>query len=151
MSFLIYLAGPISGLTHEECTGWRQYIIDNLPDRIEALSPMRSKPYLKDSGTLTGAYENWPLSSQRGIYARDRYDCTRSDAIIVNLLNATTVSIGTVMEIAWAADHNIPVVLIIDPNNIHQHPMILEACPFVVSEVDEALAVVSALLLPDSH
>ena len=41
--FLVYLGGPISGLSHSGCTEWRQYVIDNLPKGIEGLSPMRAK------------------------------------------------------------------------------------------------------------
>lgn len=150
-SYLIYLAGPISGLNFEESTDWRQWVMDNLDPRIEGLSPLRKKQYLKNQGELTGAYEDWPLSTQRGIYARDRFDCHRADVVLVNLLNAKTVSIGTVMEIAWAAQNNTPVVLIMEHDNLHNHPMVLEACPFIVNDLDEAIGLVHALLVPSHH
>ena len=149
--FGVYLAGPITGLDHSGCTEWRQYVIDNLPQGIEGYSPMRAKQYLNDAGVLDGSYEDFPLSTQRGIYARDRFDCTRLDAVLVNLLGAKKVSIGTVMEIAWAADNNKPIVLVMEEGNIHQHPMVMEACPFVVDNIDEAIHVLGALLLPSSH
>lgn len=150
--FYVYLAGPISGLNYDGCTEWRQYVIDNLPEDIKGLSPMRAKAHLKDLKVLTGSYSDHVLSTQRGIYARDRFDCTRADAILVNLLGAEKVSIGTVMEIAWAADNNIPVVLAMEKEgNIHDHPMVREACPFVVGTIDEAIFVLTALLLPSSH
>ena len=150
--FLVYLAGPISGLSHTGCTEWRQYVIDKLPSEIQALSPMRAKDYLKSSGTLEGSYEDWPLSTQRGIYARDRFDCTRADAILVNLLGAERVSIGTVMEIAWGADNDIPVVLLMEKEgNIHDHPMVRESCSFIVDNLNEGIDVLTALLLPSPH
>lgn len=150
--FYVYLAGPISGLDHGECTEWRQHVIDTLPEGIEGLSPMRSKKYLQNAGVLDGAYDNWPLSTQRGIYARDRFDCTRADAVLVNMLGAKKVSIGTVMEIAWAADNNIPLVLVMEESgNLHDHIMIREACPFTVDDLDEAVHILGALLLSSSH
>jgi hypothetical protein len=33
---------------------------------------------------------------------RDRFDATRCDVLLVNLLGAERVSIGTMMEVAWA-------------------------------------------------
>jgi len=157
-NYLIYLAGPIAGLNFKESTDWRQYVIDNLDPVIEGLSPLRKKPYLKDQDNLTGTYENWPLSTQRGIYARDRFDCHRADVVLVNLLDLAaddtgkqSVSIGTVMEIAWAAQNNTPVVLIMGEGNIHDHPMIREACPFIVNDLDEAIGLVHALLVPSNH
>ncbi len=149
--YLIYLAGPISGLSYSESTNWRQYVIDTLDPAIEGLSPLRKKEYLKGEESLGDQYSDWPLSTQRGIYARDRFDCHRSDVVLVNLLGTETVSIGTCMEIAWAAQNNTPVVLIMEPGNIHDHSMIREACPFIVNDIDSAVEVVHALLVPSSH
>lgn len=150
--FLVYLAGPITGLNYDGCTEWRQYVIDRLPEEIKGLSPLRAKAHLKDVGILDGSYGDHVLSTQRGIYARDRFDCTRADAILVNLLGAERVSVGTVMEIAWAADNNIPAILIMErEGNLHDHPMVREACPFIVDTVDAGIDVLTALLLASSH
>ena len=150
-NYLIYLAGPIAGLNYKESTDWRQYVIDNTDSAIECLSPLRKKQYLKNCGNLEGTFDKWPLSTQRGIYARDRFDCHRSDLVLVNLMEAKTVSIGTCMEIAWAAQNNTPIVLIMENGGLHEHPMILEACPFLVNSIDEAIGLVHALLVPSSH
>jgi nucleoside 2-deoxyribosyltransferase len=154
--YSVYLAGPISGIDFEEGEGWRQQAINYLAEcGIDAFSPLRKKDYLKGEGHLTGSYDDWPLSTQRGIYARDRFDCHRVDVVIANLLDSGAdesgkqrVSIGTVMEIAWAAQHNTPVVLIMEHDNIHRHPMLLEACPFVVDNLQEALDLTDAILRP---
>lgn len=156
--YSVYLAGPISGLDLEEGEGWRQVAVDHLAEcDIAAFSPLRKKDYLKGEGHILGAYDDWPLSTQRGIYARDRFDCHRVDAVIANLHSdycgiedngSQKVSIGTVMEIAWAAQNNTPVVLILDDDNIHHHPMLMEASPFVVDNLAEALALVDAILRP---
>lgn len=149
--YLIYLAGPIAGLNYKESTDWRQNVIDSIDSKIECLSPLRKKQYLKNCGTLDGTFDNWPLSTQRGIYARDRFDCHRADLVLVNLYGAKIISIGTCMEIAWAAQNNTPVVLVMEDGNLHEHPMILEACPFIVNNLNEAIGLVHALLVPASH
>jgi len=145
-NYLVYLAGPISGINLEGGSGWREYVIENLYDQIQGLSPLRNKEYLKNEGDLDGSYEEWPLSNQRGIYSRDRFDCHRADIVLVNFLGAKSVSIGSCMEVAWAAQNNTPVILIMEPGNVHEHPMILEASPFVVQDIDSAIDLIHALL-----
>lgn len=150
--FLVYLAGPITGITYGESTGWREQVKDMLDESILTLSPMRGKQAIKErskNGAVAMTYEDSPLSSAKGINVRDYNDCTRADAIFVNFLGATKVSIGTVMEIAWARAFNIPVVCVMEKDNIHQHAMLNYACGFIVDNLDEGVAILEALLLPD--
>lgn len=152
----VYLAGPITGLTHTESTDWRQEAMDYLIDfGIKGLSPLRGKEYLKGIGVIDDNYDESQnklaavMSSQRGIYWRDKFDCNRADALLINLLGAQKVSIGTVMEIAWAAANEIPAVLVIEKEgNIHEHCMIREACPYRVDNLEDALYIITSLLAP---
>lgn len=149
----VYLAGPITGTTYGECTDWREIAYQVFKSAgIEAYSPMRAKDYLLQETSVADSYEDTIMSSQRGIYARDFYDCRSKDALFVNLIGATRVSIGTVMEIAWAAAYQKPIVLVIEnENNIHEHSMIREACPLRVDNLNEGVDVMKALLLPVGH
>jgi hypothetical protein len=152
-SFLVYLAGPISGLSYGASVDWRDYVADHLAmvsdGQIRSLSPMRNKQYLKEEKAIGDSYEGTVMSSQRGITARDRYDCTRANLVLVNLLGAQRVSIGTVMEIAWADLNRIPIVLVMEKEgNLHDHAMLREACPFRVTTLEEAVDVVNSILLP---
>lgn len=151
--YLLYLAGPITGTSYGECTDWRQYVQDNLPDEIFGMSPLRAKRYLSKETDIADHYQNdlSVLSTQRGIFARDTWDATRCDGVFVNLLEATRISIGTVMEIAWAWHARNPIILVMDENNIHDHSMIREACPFQVRTLDEGIDIAKALFLPTSH
>ena len=155
--FTVYLAGPITGCTYGDCTDWRGWVIDNLPQGIVGLSPMRHKEYLlertsgADLGHVADQYPDFVLSSQRGIFARDHWDCKRCDALLVNMQDAERVSIGTVMEIAWAHAYGKPIVLIMEDGSIHDHSMLREACPFRVKDLDEAVEVLSALFVPKGH
>lgn len=146
---LIYLAGPITGSTYSGCTDWREYFMRNSDEGLVGVSPMRHKTYLNNGDEFTQIGDSYPesvLSCQRGIFARDSWDCRRCDAILVNLLGADRVSIGTVMEVAWAYAFNKPVVLVMEKeNNIHEHAMLREACPFRVETLDEGMEVLSAL------
>lgn len=149
--FLVYLAGPISGLTYGEGQSWREYAMANLPVEIRGISPLRAKSQrLARLGKIYDSYEDHPLTCQKGITTRDRFDCTRVDALIVYLLGATTVSVGTCIEIGQADGARIPIVLVMEKSgNLHDHPMVRDIAGFRVETLDEALAVLEAVLLPE--
>jgi hypothetical protein len=148
---LVYLAGPITGCDYEGCTDWRESVKADLADHaIKAVSPMRGKEYLKSIGTISGTGEEYahlgPISLPRGVMTRDRWDATRCNVLLVNLLGASRVSIGTVMEIAWADLSRIPIVCVIEDNdNPHEHMMISEAIGYRVSNIPQALHIIKAM------
>lgn len=146
----VYLAGPITGLTYAGCTDWRQMAKVELAFYgIDGFSPMRHKEDLHAESMVADCYENILLSSQRGLTERDRYDCTRCDMVIANMLGAQRVSIGTVIEMGWADANRIPIVLVMEEKgNLHDHAMVRELCPFRVTTVSEAVQTVRKVLLP---
>ena len=147
----MYGAGPITGLDYDGAQSWRDYAKEKLAEKgVKLVSPLRAKDYLRGIPALTadcaGYGELNCMSSPRGIMTRDHYDATRADAILVNLLGATRVSIGTVMEIAWAWDNGVPVVVAMEETgNPHEHAMITEAIGFRVTTLDEAIHVIAAI------
>ncbi len=165
MKYLAYLAGPITGCSFDGCVDWREYVTKKLPSEIVGLSPMRGKTYLEGVSDIADAYDGEQIvkntsvahlssimSCGRGILARDFNDSRRCDVLVVNFLGAEKVSIGTVMEIAWAKAFNIPIVMVMEPkNNVHEHAMINECVGFRVETLDDAVDVATMLLLPMPH
>lgn len=147
--YKVYLAGPITGMSYDNAVDWRDVVKQKLDNRIAGYSPLRAKHYLSQSDMIKQTYEDIALSSAKGITARDFNDCRTADMLLVNLLEADVVSIGTVMEIAWAKAFNVPTVVAMQNDNIHQHAMIRESVGFIVDTLDEAAHVVNAVLLPD--
>lgn len=144
----VYLAGPISGLSWSEATEWRKQVHDELAEfGIQCLSPLRFKDFLESETSIRDSYPDHALASTRGIYTRDRWDVSRSDLILVNFLGTTKVSIGTVIEIAWADMLNKPIVYLTDEGNIHNHAMIMEAVGFPVYTLEDAIDTIKALLI----
>jgi len=144
-----YLAGPITGCTYEGCTNWREAFKTHMPDGVQCLSPMRGKDYLEQEQVIDGSYPAEVLSCSRGIMTRDFFDCNRADVVVVNLLGATRVSIGTVMEIAWAYQRHTPTIVIMERDstvNVHEHPMIAEATGFRVETMEQAAHVAKVIL-----
>jgi len=153
---LVYLAGPITGLNYGEANDWRQEVIQKIPASIQTLSPMRGKSveaYARQSedGKIKQSYEEDPLCSSKGINTRDFNDVKRADLILVNLLNSTKVSIGTVMEIAWAKAFSKPVVLLMEKGNIHDHVMLKFPCGYIVDNLEQAIHITKVVLLTDQE
>ncbi len=158
MSKTVYLAGPITGETFEGCTDWREFARKSLAPGICGLSPLRAKDYLAGENKIGDSYEGLALSSARGIMTRDYFDVQNCDIVIANVKGASSVSIGTVMEIAWAKAFDKPLILVIEPSefeatgnlrsrgNIHEHAMIREATGFRVETLEEAVLVANAIL-----
>lgn len=153
----VYLAGPITGLSYGDSTDWRHEVSRQLAlFGIVGISPLRAKDYLAEEQKIAHSYDNahdlhplaTVLSGARGITTRDRWDCHRCDVVFLNLLGATKVSIGTMMELAWADASRIPTVVAIEPEgNPHDHPMVNECTGFRVSSIEDALSVIRALLV----
>ena len=111
----VYLSGPIAGLTYDDGQDWRTVAEASLKEAgIQGLSPLRAKGYLRQVGEISGHGREYAdmgvLSTPKAVLARDHFDATRCDVLLVNLLGAKRVSIGTVMEIAFAYEARIPIV-----------------------------------------
>ena len=144
----VYLAGPITGLSWEDATEWRNRMVNELkPLGIDCYSPLRAKTYLSHLDTIPNATTTQPLSTARGIYTRDRWDATRCDVLFVNFLNAPRISIGTILEIAWADSYDIPIILVMEDDNVHHHAMVMECAGFVVSTLDDGIHILKSLLI----
>ena len=155
----VYLAGPITGLSYDETMDWREYAKVELDKYgIDGFSPMRAKAFLSKEKSVADSYEQSKiavtteqkaLSSDIGITTRDRMDVMVSDLVLVNLLEAKTVSIGTMIELGWADMNRTPVVLVMeDSGNIHEHGILRAISGLRVNTLEAGLTLIKATLLP---
>jgi nucleoside 2-deoxyribosyltransferase len=151
----VYLAGPITGLTYQGCTDWRQFAKAELhKSDIEGVSPMRAKDYLAGIGEISGHGREYfqlnVISQPHSVVTRDRFDTTRADVVLMNLLGAKAVSIGTMVELGWADAARVPVVLVREEpgtGGVHDHMFVNSLAGYGVTTLEEALHVVRAILL----
>jgi len=136
---IIFLAGPLTGVPYKDALKWRSYVESKLPEGIAALSGLRGKAYLSNEQVLKDAYPEHPLSAAQGTITRDRYDVAHCDALFVNFLDTDKVSIGTIMEMAWADARRIPIVLAMETGNIHDHAFVRQVAGFITRDLDDAI------------
>jgi hypothetical protein len=136
----VYLVGGIQGMTYKECVDWREKVSLELEfHNIETLSPMRGKAFLKKEISIHDSYEQHKLTTKAAIFARDKWDCLRSDIILCNLLGAKNVSIGSMFELAWAQDHGKYIIVVMEDVNPHVHAFVQESASLIVSTLEEAV------------
>jgi len=152
-SKMVYLAGPITGLTHDEARdGWRKDFASLMPEHIYCNSPMRGKDMLKDWGVLTSGagYPDNAMTTPEGITSRDFNDVKTCDAMIACFLESNDhLSGGTFMEYGFAHALQKPIIGIgpaHDPNL--QHLMAQRVMGWRVDGLEEAANIVSLLLTP---
>lgn len=147
MNHSVYLAGPITGLSYDGACDWRLAAIDYLGRReIAGLSPMRGKSFLSNVKDIPAHVVGGRFSSPQSITSRDRWDCQRADLVIMNLLKADRVSIGTCVEMGWCDMARTPVILVMEENGMHEHPILSTLAAFRTDNLDEALEMAVIIL-----
>jgi hypothetical protein len=157
----VYLSGPIAGLNFAECTVWRERAESVFKQAgVHVRNPMRGRIYKDEHVRVTAdtplhevvIVVDPSLNTDHGITTRDYQDTVTSDVLFVNLFGATTVSIGTVMEIAWAGERRIPVVVVMEESgNPHEHPMLRDKIDFRTPLMGQGLQVALSLLGIEHH
>jgi hypothetical protein len=162
---VVYLAGPITGLSYAGCTTWRSGVKKELAkDGITGISPMRGKEYLDKLDVISGHGREYvhmsPLSTPKGVILRDHWDVVRCKVLFVNLLQQhlekekQIVSIGTCCEIAWKWDVKGPIVLVMEKTspeyrNVHDHMFVTEMSTYHVETLQEGVNITKAIMLTE--
>lgn len=148
MSGTVYLSGPVTGTTYKAARyGWRKEFTEMLDKGITVLSPMRHEGHLAEvQGTLEKSYPENLFSRPKMIVAKDFLDVSVSDIVIVHLLGATRISVGTMVELGYAKALGKTIVTIMEKGNLHEHPFVIEVSDTVVGSLAEASAIINSLL-----
>jgi len=153
---VVYLAGPMSGLTPENAYKSRVEIVRAVGNKlIEFRDPMRgmeclvrNKPIAQMDAEVAGDSPVNVLVTPHGIVTRDFNDVNNSDLVVVDLRNTSRVSIVSVCEIAWAWQLRKPIVVVMNKDSMHDHAFVRGMTPFVFSDnqLTEAATVACSLL-----
>ena len=147
MDYLVYMTGPIGGCSYDGATTWRKQFTEMLAGyNAKCLSPMRGKEYLAQETSIDDVEYDTASSCPKGVYTRDRWDSLRCDLMVANLADAECVSIGTMMEWAWADSQGTPIIMVMGGNNIHNHILVKGGPGFRVNTLREAAELAKAIL-----
>ena len=142
----VYLAGPMTGLTLEEAEKWRRFAASRLVSDYTCFSPLRGKNFLRTRGEMLpdGPAEAY---GDQGIFRRDRWDVRRCGVVLAYLAGAKQVSIGTVMELAWAWALGKYVIVVMEKGNPHDHAFVRQAASVVFGTLTEAVQYMNQTLI----
>ena len=144
----IYVAGPISGMSYDEVQKYFKTTSHKLEQLgYDVLTPMIGKSALRTELKLRTKDYTYPISTNHAIFGRDQWMVRQSDIILCNLENSgERVSIGSMMELAWASMLGKHIIVVLPKNNIHQHAFVLEAADIIYETYDEALEYLENLI-----
>lgn len=144
MTRYVYLCGPITGKTFEAANDWRIHMelvverlafADILPG-WQALSPLHDKAkYVVDiNGPLPDCFEggDWVADEDYAFVAR-------SAVVLANFKGADRASIGSCFELGYALALGIPIIVIMDEADIHNHLFVRHAAWRIVRNEHEAV------------
>lgn len=144
----VYIALPISGHAYEDI----REVFSHLSDTFkffgyEVLSPMTAKGVLRNELEFRShGYDN-PVCTNHAIFERDKWMVSNCDIIFVYLKGGGDISIGCMMELAWASllgKHSI--VVMGGDGSIYNHAFVLEAADIIFHETREALDYMKQLI-----
>lgn len=143
----IYLAHPISGMSGAQVMDYYEdmkYRLGRMGYTV--LQPMTGKGYLRTELEFKShGYTGMPASTNHAILERDNWMVRQADVVLVDLSAAYAVSIGCVMELAWAQDHHKHTIVVMGPDNVHRHAFVLEAADIVFENQYDALTYLQLL------
>jgi nucleoside 2-deoxyribosyltransferase len=149
---VIYLAGPITGLSYGEARhGWREEFAGMMNEHIFTASPMRGKEELSGVKCLTGdpdAFKGSNIALPKSIVCRDRNDVYTCDVMVACFLGSERVSIGTCIEFGWADAFRKPIVMIAEDDDPHRHLMVDTMAGYILGSLEDAAVIVNHLLTP---
>lgn len=143
----IYLAHQISGSSYEAVN---QYYTDTTQVLEgwgwDVLHPMVGKGQLRTETKFKAhGYDNVPMAANHAIFERDKWMVTQADVVYAHLVGMTTISIGMMMELAWASLLGKYTIVAMEPENIHQHAFVLEAADLILPSHEEVMAYLQVL------
>jgi nucleoside 2-deoxyribosyltransferase len=144
----VYLAGPISGCDLREANDWRSDVMRRLElANIRGISPLRCEPLVGERYGLT--YEDPRFGTAKAISSKNFLDVQMCDMTLCYMpkaLNERRLSVGTLIELAWAHALRKPTVLVTDYQFLMEHPVVQAAASWSLSTMDEAIDVLVGVL-----
>ena len=126
----VYLAGAINGCTDDEAITWREWFKSPEKSNVSA----RFKGFAKYVDPMKRDYRGKELTDYREIVDMDKRDVQSCDVVVAMYVKP---SVGTSMEILFAWERSIPVILI-NESDKPLSPWLIYHSTAVVNSKEEA-------------
>lgn len=149
--YIVYLAGPMTGITVKEAKAWRNYFTEQMPEYIKTRSPIITElENLSDESVIQSEHPNMLMGGGDAFVEMDLQDVRTADLIVFNYLGAKKISQGTLGEFHTAATLEKRRITIIEKEgNLHEHPFLRKRAGVIVETVTESVFATLRMLLPD--
>lgn len=143
----VYLAGPILGCDRKGANDWR-YIVDETLNamsngEIRGVSPLRCEPLIGEKYGLD--YPDPRFGVPRAIAAKNKYDVKNCELVLAYMPKGE-LSLGTLLEIAWADAYDKQIILVSDEPKIIKHPVLDATVDWKLETLEEACEVINGVL-----
>jgi nucleoside 2-deoxyribosyltransferase len=143
-----YLAGAITGCDKGEANDWRHQVRIRLATHgIVGISPLRCEPLIGERYQLT--HQDPRFGTAKAIASKNFLDVQMCDITLCYMpkdLNERRLSVGTLIELAWAHALRKPTILVTDYPFLLEHPVVQANASWILSTLDEAVDVVTGVL-----
>lgn len=129
----IYLSGGMSGLTYLDQVKWRYKITELIYHKTQKYD-ITPEPMFFIPPEYYNPQDNLH-KTEREVMEFDLHRLRKSDLVIVNF-NVPN-SIGTAMELMLARELRIPIVGLLEDENVNLHPWLVECCGRIFSNLEK--------------
>jgi len=150
----VYCAHPITGLTWDQVSSYYTHIKKVFQEAgFEVYQPMTAKKAIKAEVTKEGTFKagdfRKSVATNHAIVERDRWMVQHCDLLYLDLTGAKTVSIGCMMELAWAHILGRYTIVVMENDNIHKHAFVVETADILLSSEEEAFEYLNTFVKQD--
>lgn len=142
---LVYLAGPMGGLSMKKANGWRDlaewYLGENGIDTYNPVAKLKEWPGVKDK--IKVSYESQGFRNKE-VVTSDLFWIDRSDIILSDLTGYGAMSFGTPFEFGYSYAKGKPIVTVCD-EELACHPFVSEMS-IVYVDLYDALDFICSLM-----
>ena len=144
----VYLAGSIAGCDRTEANNWRNGMIHDLAGNgIIGISPLRCEPLIGERYAV--GYDDPRFGTARAIASKNFMDVQMCDMTLCYMpreLNERRLSVGTLIELAWAHSLRKPTVLVSDYPFVIEHPVVQANAGWIVPTLDDGIDIILGVL-----
>lgn len=138
----VYIAHPVSGMTFEEAFNFFSKMNKTISDMgFKVFDPVSIYSNKMENKTAIcrphGIDSN--IICDHALFERCKWMVDKSDIIFMDLTGSIKISIGCIMELAWASKNGCHTIVCVEEESVYQHAFVKESADVIFDRVEMAL------------